>query len=243
MAPAMDSSTRIHGSRLPLLSAALAAALATAAPLPMPAAATDALQRCRAPDGTIGYTDRRCAVFGSESAPLPGDLMARIVREEARGVDFDSIDADGMQAEGMQALGLNHSVAPGRRSPASGCARSPAQLAMDVHAALALGDVNRVAESYHFAGMSSDAGERTLDRLQRLVGRPVLESQYFDASIASAGGTGVGTSGFVDGATLLAGSGDGGTGMLQLVLGNGEGGASTVDFDVRRYAGCYFVRF
>jgi hypothetical protein len=114
---------------------------------------------------------------------------------------------------------------------------------MDVHAALALGDVNRVAESYHFAGMSSDAGERTLDRLQRLVGRPVLESQYFDASIASAGGAGVGTSGFVDGATLLAGSGDGGTGMLQLVLGNGEGGASTVDFDVRRYAGCYFVRF
>lgn len=239
----MDSNTRIHGSRLPLLSAALAAALAAAAPLSMPAAANDALQRCRAPDGTIGYTDRSCAVFGSESAPLPGDLMARIVREEARAVDFDSIDfdsidADGLRAEGMQALGLNQPVAPGRRSPGSGCARSSTQLAMDVHAALALGDVNRVAESYHFAGMSSDAGERTLDRLQQLTGRPVLDSQYFDASIASTG-----SNGFVDGATLLAGPGNGGTGMLQLVLGNGEGGASTVDFDVHRYAGCYFVRF
>jgi hypothetical protein len=238
MAHAMDINTQIHGSRIPFLSAAMAAALAAAAPLPMPAAANDALLRCRAPDGTIGYTDRSCAVFGSESVPLPGDLMARIARDEARAIDFDSIDAGSMQTIGLDQPGLNQPAAPGRRSPTSGCARSPTQLAMDVHAALALGDVNRVAESYHFAGMSSDAGERTLDRLQRLVDRPVLDSQYFDASISSAGGNG-----FVDGATLLAGPGDGGTGMLQLVLGNGEGGATTVDFDVHRYAGCYFVRF
>jgi hypothetical protein len=30
--------------------------------------------------------------------------------------------------------------------------------------------------------------------------------------------------------------------MLQLVLG-GDGRASVIDFDVHRYAGCYFVSF
>ena len=101
---------------------------------------------------------------------------------------------------------------------------------MDLHGALALGDVNRVAESYHFAGMAADAGERTLDRLRQLVGRPVLDSNYYAASIG-------------DGATLLAGPGDGNAGMLQLVLGSADGGVAAIDFDVRRYAGCYFVSF
>jgi hypothetical protein len=31
--------------------------------------------------------------------------------------------------------------------------------------------------------------------------------------------------------------------MVQLVVGGQEGGASAVDFDVERYAGCYFVSF
>lgn len=209
-------------NRFAFFSAALVATLA-AAPMPMPASASDVLLRCRAPDGTIGYTDKSCAVFGAEAVPIAGELMARIAHDQARGAY--GIAPDDM--EGMQAMG---SGAPGRRSPASGCARTPVQLAMDLHAALALGDVNRVAESYHFAGMSSDAGERTLDRLRHLVGRQVIDSQYFDASIT-------------DGAPLFAGPGNDSAGMLQLVLGNGDGGVSAVDFDVHRYAGCYFVSF
>lgn len=204
----MDSNPRI-----PFLTAALATILAAMAPAPSPAASTDALLRCRAPDGSIGYTDRSCAVFGTQSVPIPGDLLARIAFDRAGTPDFDDARLEGA-APGPAA-------APGRRSPASGCAHSPVQLATDIHAAVALGDVNRVAESYHFAGMSSDAGERTLDQLQRLVGRPVLDSRYFGDPIAGAG-----------------------AGTVQLVLGDGDGsGASAVDFEVARYAGCYFVRF
>ena len=210
-------------NRFALLSAALVATLA-AAPMPMPASATNALLRCQAPDGTVGYTDRSCAVLGAKAVPVPGELMTRIARDQSREPQDTGTIGSGFSAS-QPAIG-----APGRRSPASGCARTPVQLAMDLHGALALGDVNRVAESYHFAGMASDAGERTLDRLRRLVGRPVIDSQYFDASIT-------------DGSTLLAGPGDGSAGILQVVLGNAGGGVSAVDFDVHRYADCYFVSF
>lgn len=222
-------------NRIPFAAAALAAALAAAAPMPMPASATDALLRCRSPDGTIGYTDRSCAVFGAQAVPVSGDMLVRIARDEARVAGADRLDD---RLDDIEGLGPYAAGAPGRRSPAAGCARTPTQLAMDLHAALALGDVNRVAESYHFAGMSSAAGESTLDRLQRLVGRIVVDSHYYDASIAAAG-----SGGFADGAALLAGPGDAGPGMLQLVLGNGDGSATAIDFDVRRYAGCYFVSF
>lgn len=152
-------------------------------------------------------------MFGAQAVPVPGELLTRIARDEARTAGFDDPGSEGIDFNDMGAT-----AAPGRRSPVSGCARTPAQLAMDVHAALALGDVNRVAESYHFAGMSSEAGEHALDRLQRLLDRPVLDSRYFGAPTASAG-------------------------MMQLVLDTGNGGTSAVDFEVRRYAGCYFVRF
>jgi hypothetical protein len=109
---------------------------------------------------------------------------------------------------------------------------------MDLRGSLALGDVNRIAESYHWVGMSSKAGERTLDRLQHLVGRQVVDSQYYDARIGFAD-----ASGFADAATYAdASGGNGDAGMLQLVLGD-DGTRSLVDFDVHKYAGCYFVSF
>lgn len=215
-------------NRFVLFSTALVVAIA-AAPIPLPASAASAsanntLLRCRAPDGSIGYTDRSCAVFGAESVPISRELLTRIARDQAR-------EPDGIQDDGAGfALSADAPAIPGRRAPASGCARTPVQLAMDLHGALALGDVNRVAESYHFAGMSSEAGERTLDRLRGLVGRQVVDSQYLDASIS-------------DGPTLLAGPGGDSAGMLQLVLGDADGSVSAVDFDVHRYAGCYFVSF
>ena len=57
---------------------------------------------------------------------------------------------------------------------------------MDLRASLAMGDVNRVAESYHWLGMSTREGERTIDRLQALTGKPVVDSHYFDAQIQMA---------------------------------------------------------
>jgi len=236
-------------NRFAILSTALATALA-AMPVPMPAeAATDgALLRCQSPDGTIGYTDRSCAVFGAQAVPIDADLVVRIARDRARadlgataagaepGFDMDSavlagtasVHRDGMAAsDGRPSDALQDLAAPGRRSPTTGCARNPAQLATDLHASIALGDVNRIAESYHFAGMSTEAGERVLDRLQRYAGRPVVDSHYYAASIGPA----------AMGDTAAP------RGMVQLVLAGRDGAGTSVEFEVERYADCYFVSF
>jgi hypothetical protein len=211
-----------------MLRAPLATLAATLLLLAVPAAAplhaASAILRCQSPDGTLVYTDKACGAFGAKAAPMPGALLSRIYQDEAR-FDSDS-DADAP------------AVLPPveRRSASRGCARTPTQLAMDLRGSLALGDVNRVAESYHWVGMSSRQGERTLDRLQRLIGKPVLDSHYFDAQIGAS----------VDGSALLASNDTsigGDAGMLQLVLGGGDTARSAIDFDVHRYAGCYFVTF
>ena len=209
--------------RAPLATLA-ATLLLSVVPAAAPLHAASAILRCQSPDGTLVYTDKACGAFGAKAAPMPGALLSRIYQDEAR-FDSDS-DADAP------------AVLPPveRRSASRGCARTPTQLAMDLRGSLALGDVNRVAESYHWVGMSSRQGERTLDRLQRLIGKPVLDSHYFDAQIGAS----------VDGSTLLASNDNsigGDAGMLQLVLGGGDTARSAIDFDVHRYAGCYFVTF
>ena len=221
-----------------LATAAAAVLFAATVPMPAPVEAASGIQRCQSPDGTLVYTDKACAAFGAKATPMSGELLTRIAHEEAM-----SARAGGLEGTVDAAIPLDTgrlaSASSGRRSPASGCARTPTQLQMDLRGALLLGDVNRVAESYHWVGMSSKAGERTLDRLQHLVGRQVIDSQYFDARIgfADAGG-------YADASTLLsdASGGDGDAGMLQLVLGD-DGARSMVDFDVHKYAGCYFVSF
>ncbi|MFL6591600.1 MAG: hypothetical protein ACJ8GK_02680 [Luteimonas sp.] len=202
------------------------ALLLSAVPVTGPVHATSAILRCQSPDGTFVYTDKACSALGAKSAPIPGDLLTRIYHDESRYADAD----DALPA----AL-----PAAARRDPSRGCARTTTQLAMDLRASLALGDVNRVAESYHWVGMSSRQGERTLDRLQALTGRPVLDSHYFDARI------GAGTLDGTDAAVLASNADIGGdAGMLQLILGSaGDTSRSAVDFDVHHYAGCYFVTF
>lgn len=239
-------------NRYLLLSTALVAALAAfPSPTPAQAQATEGdglLLRCRAPDGTIGYTDRSCAVFGAQAVPIDADLIVRIARDRAHrarleasaagaeaGFDMDSarlVDTTAVDT-GMTDGAMQVPATPGRRSPAAGCARNPAQLATDLHASIALGDVNRIAESYHFAGMSTAAGERVLDRLQDYAGKPVVESHYYAASIGPA-----------PEGDVAAGGSEAAPGVVQLVLGGRDGAtAAAVDFDVERYAGCYFVSF
>jgi hypothetical protein len=233
-------------NRFAILSTTLATALAAMpAPMPAEAATGGALLRCQSPDGTIGYTDRSCAVFGAQAVPIDADLVVRITRDRARadlaataagaepGFDMDSAmlvgTADrGGTSDGKPSDALQDLAAPGRRSPATGCARNPAQLATDLHASIALGDVNRIAESYHFAGMSTDAGERVLDRLQRYAGRPVVDSHYYAASIGPA---------------AMGDTAGGSQGMVQLVLAGRDGAGTSVEFEVERYADCYFVSF
>jgi hypothetical protein len=173
-----------------------------------------------AADGTIAYTDQACSTLGARHVVLPGALLTRIAHEEAR------LGASDAVAQPTQAVGV-------RRAAADGCARTPTQLAMDLRGSLALGDVNRVAESYDWIGMSSQQGARTIDRLQQLIGKPVVDSHYFDAQIGPADG----------GLQLASTAGTGGdAGVLQLVVGSGTS-RSAIDFDVHKAMGCYFVHF
>ena len=210
--------------RVSLIAAALTCALA-AIPAPGPAHATS-IQKCQSADGSIGYTDGSCKVFGSDSIAV----SSRFIDAPA-----DTTVAFGYPALEDAGTGMAMGSIGGRRSPADGCARTATQLAMDLRASLALGDVNRVAESYDWAGMDNAQGQRTLDRLQALIGRPVLDSRYLDASYGFAGG----------GLYASADAGFGGdAGVLQVMLGDGDGrGASSIEFDVHHYEGCYFVSF
>ena len=207
--------------------ALLVAAVAT--PSPGPLHASSAILRCQSSDGTLVYTDKACSAFGAKAAPIPGQVLVNIAREQALERRVSGVDA--MQPAPTTTTSTT-GTAITRRDAAEGCARSPQQLEGDVRGSFALGDVNRLAESYYWVGMGSRQGAQTLDRLQRLLDKPVVDSHYFSAQIATAGGS------WQDAAATLGADG----GMLQLVLGD-DGTPSVVDFAVHRYAGCYFVRF
>lgn len=208
------------------------------APISAPVASS-AIQRCESPDGGLVYTDKACAVFGARAVPMSGELLTRIATEDSREQSQASAGlADAAMPLRDADTPLDSAVNVSRRSPGSGCARTPTQLAMDLRGSLALGDVNRVAESYYWVGLSNRQGQRILDRLQGLIGKPVVDSRYFDARISSspfgadAGASWVATSNGIGGSA----------GILQVMLGNGAS-TSIIDFDVERYADCYFVKF
>lgn len=212
----------------PFLAGLIATLLLMAVPSRQPLQAATALQRCSGADGVEIFTDKACAAFGAESAPIPAAMMTRLTRT------FDSV------REGdAEAAALVDVVAPpvSRRSPAGGCARSPAQLEQDLRGSLALGDVNRIAESYHWIGLDHADGHRIMARLERMAGKPVHDLHYFDARIVDAA---YGSDLYADasGAQLPAG---GSAGTLQLQLGGAS--ISVVDLAVERHSGCYFVRF
>lgn len=217
-----------------LLATATVALSLSATPVFAPVAASSALRRCQSADGAPIYTDKACAAFDAKSVAISSDLRFRIASEASR-------ESAAASMTGSADAELPVVAAPAPRRPlAAGCARTPTQLTMDLRAALMLGDVNRVAESYHWAGMSSRQGKHTLERLQHLIGKPAVEAHYYNAQISFAS-----TSPDEDGAWIPASSSSGiggGSGVLQLVLGEGTS-ASFIDFDVERYAGCFFVKF
>ena len=205
--------------------AAVSLALLAAAPVTPEARATTGIMKCVTADGSTVYTDHACTT-GAKSVPMAGQLLTRIARDEARYPD----------AANANAIDATAIPVTGRRSVAAGCARTPTQLQMDLRASIALGDVNRLAESYHWVGLSTREGERVLDRLQRMTREPVADAHYFDATISSSA---LGA----DAMELAsADSGPGPAGMLQLQIGQGSG-VSVVDMNVERYGGCYFVKF
>lgn len=208
-----------------LFAAFLATVAAAALPLAPQVRAGTGIQRCQATDGEAIYTDKACAAFGARTVPMSGELLVRLASEPADGSEEAGFDDTGA---------LDVAPAPGRRSVADGCARTPTQLAMDLRGAFALGDVNRIAESYDWAGMSHRTAMGVMDRLAMLGRRQLVDTQYFDATIST-------LATYAD--ASASGTGDGAAGVLQAMFSDDGRVAAITDFEVRRQAGCYFVRF
>ena len=83
--------------------------------------------------------------------------------------------------------------------------------------------MNRVAESYHWAGMNQHQALPVMKQLERLSARTLADARYLGAWIAS-------------GEAPAATPAD--SGLMQLVFADGP---RIVDFSVRRYSGCYFI--
>lgn len=199
--------------------------LAASIPVSTPVNAATSIQRCQSPDGTVVYTDKPCSVHGATTTPMSGELLTRIAREEAQAeAHYDLADANTLMVP---------AAAPGRRSPAAGCARSATQLAMDLRGAFALGDINRIAESFQWAGKSHREGQMGMERIDRLNDTPLMDARYLDATIVLAG---------LQLADATATSGNASAGIMQLWFGEG-GTQRIVDLEVMRYQGCYFVAF
>jgi len=188
------------------------------------AAGDSMIQRCETDDGYAVYTDKPCSMFQARPARLSDDLAIRLaMAEAAEAAATPALSLDAYR-DASEPLEPQYSPAPGRRSPTSGCARSPQQLARDLVGAFALHNVNRVAESYHWVGMSHRQALSVMKQLERLSTRTLADARYLGAWIASSG--------------AAASPAPADSGMMQLVFADGP---RIVDFSVRRYSGCYFI--
>lgn len=208
-----------------LPASALAAAIlfATLPAVPQRAEANTGVLRCQMPDGTSVYTNKACSAFGAKAMPLSGEVLNRIEREQRREARLTGIEPSEVPLQPVQA-----SV---RRSVQHGCADSPQQLAADLAASVAMRDVNRVAESFDWAGMPNAKAQRVMSNLERLSVQVVQDAEYFDATIS--------------GQLIVADAGaasHGPAGLMQVTFDNGKS-TTVMDFEVLRDEGCYFLRY
>lgn len=194
-------------------SIAVVAALLATALLPSPrseASSAMGIQKCSGPNGDPAYTDAACSQLGAEQDLMPEELLVRLARDEAQ------YGPAGDPGQG----GL--SLATGRRPVAQGCARSARQLVADLAGSMTLDDVNRIAESFDWAGMSTREGHARLEGLRALAGKQVQGGRYFPT-------------------LSLASPGDRAIGRMQLMYGD-DGARRALQLDVYRRSGCYFAR-
>ena len=213
-----------------------ALAFAVAAALTVPAArdvqaAASGIQKCRAADGSTLYTDKPCDAFGAAPAPLSQELGMRLASEPATPSTLDTAGSGDLVLSDAVLPGA-HGTPTGRRSLAAGCARAATQLAMDVQASVGLHDVNRLAESYHWVGMSHRESMPVMQRLERLSRSRIVDARVHAPSVDM-------------GLQFADASGEmyqpsAGTLLLSL---QGETGVQSMQLNVEQYAGCYFARF
>lgn len=174
------------------------------------------------------YTDKACKAIGAQVLPMSSELIRSLAREQAYAAE-GTTDASGVPLDNAEQVASAQAYLAARRT--TGCARTPEQLALQLRGAVSMGDVNRIAASYHWAGMRSDQARSVLTRLEALGKAPATAAHYYNASFGDAAMMSM---------TPVAMRSGGGAGYLQLVQGNGT---SVTEFDVHRVAGCYFVSF
>lgn len=113
------------------------------------------LNRCIGPSGQAIYTDQSCAAMGASIRPQTPDIA-----------------------------GSNRAT-PAVRVHVRDCAATIPALRDGIQAALAAGDVNRLAGFFQWAGTSAREADGILDRLQTLTARPVLAVSVTHARTAS----------------------------------------------------------
>mgnify|MGYP006376866509 CR=1 FL=1 len=208
-----------------ILPTSLLTATLVLAALPMVAPRVEAktgVLRCQMSDGSHAYSNKACSAFGAKAMPLPADVLNRIESDQRREARLRGIELADAPSKPLQ-VGVRHAVQ-------RGCADDPRQLSADLTASVAMRDVNRVAESFDWEGMSNAQAQRVMSRLERLSTQVVVDAEYFDASIG--------------GHVMLAdaGRGDGGSaGQMQVTFADGNN-ESTLVFGVRRDEGCYFLK-
>ena len=202
------------------LLAAMPAMLATDAALASP------IQRC-AVGGAVIYTDKVCKSIGAMAVPMSSELIRSLARVHSEAGATDGATA--VPADRAEEIASAKAHLAARRD--TGCARTGEQLALQLRGAVALGDVNRIAASYNWAGMRSSQASSVMARLEALGKSPVTAAHYYSASIGDAAMMTMMPAALRNG---------GSAGFVQLVQGNG---ASVTEFDVQRVAGCYFVSF
>lgn len=179
------------------------------------------VQRCEAPDGNAVYTDKPCAMFQARPSRVSDDLAIRLALAEASSYpDAETPASVGAYRDASEPMRV---ALPGRRSATAGCARSPQQLSRNLVGTFALHDVNRVAESYHWTGMNQRQALPVMKQLEHLSAQPLADARFLAAWIGSGD---------------LAAAMPRDAGRMQLVFADG---ARSVDFEVRRHSGCYFI--
>jgi hypothetical protein len=207
------------------------AAFAASALLPGTEAGAAPISRCSAANGSVIYTDKACGSVGATAVPMSMELIRSLARE-----DIDNVaNGDGPLTPTEEQESAKAYLAA--RHGGAGCARTPQQLQLLLRGAVSMGDVNRIASAYDWAGMGSAQAKHVLQKLESLGRSPVVSTQYFNATIGDAAIIGS-LQPTMQVASLHSGSGN--AGFLQLVQ---SGGNQVTEFEVSKRMGCYFVSF
>src|SRR5687767_7175385 len=134
-----------------------------AAPAWMPDAALQAspIQRCIA-GGAVVYTDKACRSLGAQPTAMSAELIRGLARE-AKLSNSEVMIGDSlapMSGASPEAEAAKAYLAA--RNGSASCARSPEQLQLLLRGAVSMGDVNRIATAYHWAGMSHGQSKHVL---------------------------------------------------------------------------------